>query len=124
MNIITIKINMPHPWIIAQYIVDRDSSILGISYCQELGGNAISGFIPVKRDLFSIEELKKGIQYWFKEEKDFTAGKSNLLILTDQTEKENKELIKILETFNINNEKNTLNDQCFVICDQFWKTEE
>lgn len=117
MNIIILKITAPHGWVYATNILEHYNSFLGVNY-SPLGINLLDGrgTFNVPKEYFSIEQLEKGIKYWFAQEEYI--NKRNLLILTDDTEEQNKELISMIKNIVINRDLDPSNN-CIIICNDF-----
>ena len=115
MNTIILKISTPHGWVYAENILEHYNSFLGISYLNT-GWYFSYHTLSIPKEKVSIEKLKEGIQYWFQQEK--YSDKSNLLILTDDTEEENQELITMIKSISIKRDIEPFNN-CIIICNDF-----
>ena len=116
MNTIILKITDPQGWTYASNIMEHYSSFLGINYSDEVAVFHRSGTINVPKEYFSIEQLKEGIEYWFQQEKYL--DKRNLLILTEDTEEQNKKLISMIKNISIKRDLGPSNN-CIIICNNF-----
>ena len=114
MYTIILKITDPHGWVIADDILNHYSSFLGINYSKT--GCLPLNILNIPKEQISLQKLKEGIIYWFEQEK--YKDKNNLLILTEDTEKENQDLVNMLKEINITRKECPFNF-CIIICNDF-----
>lgn len=104
MRKIIIKCTEPHGWVIAKSISEKYPGAILVNY----SNNSNAGFlcVPINTDII---KFKEAIEYWLNTRFN---DRQYLLILTESTENENKELINMLDT--ISSDK-----YCIVICNDF-----
>lgn len=107
MKLIILKITEPHGWTVAEEILKKFPSFLGVSYSTESYYN----FLSVNKSIFTLEKLQEAIIYWFSTNK---YKKENLLLLTEDDEIDNSQLIEILQNIPLDN-------YCVLICNDFMK---
>lgn len=113
MYTIVAKICNRHGWISASEFLEHNDSFLGIQYLSYRDVNPrFSNTEVVHSDYYTPKDLSEVIVYFLTEFKD----KRNILIFTESTEEENKELISAMKVLNIGKEESSSKNVCIIIC--------